>query len=548
MSKRSSTTFRPLVVVVTVALLSYLAVTGAAVWAYDVQVSRAMAGASAQMGRVGRGNASVIEYWFGEREADISVLASTSRVRTEFESYLAGDQAAGDWLKLRLEAERTAHGCVNITLFDTSGKIRLILGQEFPGHIHDITAHAVQAAKMTTGVISSGHPASDGSYHVMWLAPLRVNEGPGPQRTTGVVMYEADLKTYLQQVIASVDNPWPTTVALRVSDDPDAYVASTSTGFNFGLLGGREYPGGGVVASAQPLGTTAMSVVAFVTREAVIDSLAWERSTIVAVDALALLSCAGFVLAFARSDRDRRKELVAKERLEEAMETQDRFLANMSHDLRTPLNSIIGFSSVLKNGMAGPLTDEQLLQIGMIEASGKHLLALVTDVLDLSKMNAGMEDVDPETFRVRELVDSVTGILAPQVAEKGLTWHTAVPASLEIVTDRALAERVVLNLAGNAVKFTVNGGVDITVTRRGDQIAIAVHDTGPGIEDGSREDIMREFKQAFGTSAVKPEGAGLGLAISERIAALLGGSIEIESAPGEGATFTFVLPADGALL
>lgn len=533
---------------VAVALLSYLALTGVAVWGYEALAARATTGAAAQMGRVARGNASVIEYWFGERESDMSVLASTSRVRTEFESYLAGDQAAGDWLKLRLEAERTAHGCVNITLFDTSGKIRLILGQQFPGHIHDITAYAVQAAKMTTGTISAGHPASDGSYHVVWFAPLRVTEGPGPQRTTGVVMYEADLKTYLQQVIAPVDDPWPTTVALRVSDDADAYVASTATDFNFGLLGGREYPGSGVVASAQPLGTTAMSVLAFVTRDAVIDSLAWERSTIVAVDALALLVCVGFVVAFARSDRDRRKELVAKGRLEDALQTQDRFLTNMSHDLRTPLNSIIGFSSLLKGGMAGPLNDEQLVQVGMIEASGKHLLALVTDVLDLSKMNTGMEDVDPQTFLVRDLVDSVGAILAPQVAEKGLTWHTDVPASLEIVTDRELAERVVLNLAGNAVKFTVNGGVDITVERRGDQIAIAVHDTGPGIENGSREDIMREFKQAFGTGAAKPEGAGLGLAISERIAALLGGSIEIESAPGEGATFTFVLPADGALL
>jgi signal transduction histidine kinase len=530
-------------------VLSFVVLSGVAVLAYLEQVDRATDNATAHLQRVANGNGAVIKYWYAEGESDIRVLGSTSRVRTEFERYLQGDGAAEEWLRLRLEAERAARDYVNITLFDTSGKAQLVLGEDSPGHVQDLTMHAVEAAALTSGTVVASHPGEDGTYHVAWFAPLRIEEEPGHERTTGVVMFESDMKAYLQRVFAPIDDPWPTTLALRFEDRGDAYVADTSGDFSFRLLRNAEYPDVDGVSASAPIVNDSFAVVAWVARQDILDSLAWERWTIAGVDLLVFLTFASFVYAYIRSDANRRKEMRAKEALQDALDTQDRFLANVSHDLRTPLNSVIGFSGLLKQGLPGPLNAEQYRQVSMIEASGKHLLALVTDVLDLSKLKAGAEDVDPETVLAADLVAYVTERLAPQVAEKGLTWETSVPDGLELITDRHLAQRVLLNLGANAVKFTVNGGVKISVTRRPhNMIAFAVTDTGPGIAYGTHREIMREFRQMHSPGETKPEGSGLGLPISSKTAVLLGGEIEIDSTPGHGATFTFVLPADGAVL
>ncbi len=528
--------------------LSFVALSAVAFWAYMEQVDRATENAASHAQRVADGNAVVIKYWYAEGESDIRVMGSTSRVRTEFEQYLQGEAAADAWLRLRLEAERDARDYVNITLFDTSGKAQLVLGETSPGHVQELTKYAVEAAALTTGTVVGSHPAEDGSYHVFWLAPLRVHEIPGRERTTGVVMFESDLKAYLESVIAHVDDPWPTTIAMRFVARGDTYVADTTSDFTFGMVHGTTYPATDAIGATAPIDDGRTGVIAWVAREDVLDSLAWERWTIAGIDVLVFITFASFLVAYVRSDRDRQKEMLAKEALQDALNTQDRFLANVSHDLRTPLNSIIGFSGLLKKGLPGPLNPEQLRQVSMIEASGKHLLALVTDVLELSKLKAGAEDVDPETVRARDLVDYVTERLAPQVAEKGLSWETDVPDSLELVTDKHLAQRVLLNLGANAVKFTVNGGITITAKRRpGNMIAFSVRDTGPGLDHGTHREIMREFSQLQRPGATKPEGTGIGLPLSSRTAALLGGEIEVDSTPGEGATFTFVLPADGAV-
>lgn len=527
-------------------MAAYVALTAVAVWAYNVQAANAEAEANIHLLQVASGNASLMRYWFQESESGIVSLGSTSRVRTEFEKYLAGDTSTVEWLTLRLEAERTSRNYVNITLFDTLGKPQLVFGPGSPGHEQDIVRFAVEAAHTTGGVVSSSHAADNGEYHVLWFAPLRVNEGePGGARTTGVVMYESDLKQYLQHVVAPVNDPWPITVALSVSEPGGEYAASIDDAFDF-RLAMHAYPSPDSITQRAEVDGSNVIAVAYTSRQQLVDSLAWERNTTAALDLLVLLTFVGFVALYARSESNRQKEQLAKEQIADALATQDRFLANMSHDLRTPLNSILGFSGMMRSGITGPLNEEQQRQVTMIESSGRHLLALVTDVLELSRMRAGEEELDPETFLVADMVAFVAEVLAPQVAEKGLTWESQVPEGLEITTDRRLAERVLLNLCGNAVKFTVNGGIDITVTRRVNGATwIAVHDTGPGLEYGTHREVMREFSQIHRPGTVKPEGSGLGLAICETTAELLGGSIEVTSVPGDGATFTFVLPPDG---
>ncbi|TDB39801.1 MAG: HAMP domain-containing histidine kinase [Actinobacteria bacterium] len=539
---------RTLVTAIAVAALTYLLLTAVLVVAYNRVAVGAREHATENLQRVAEKNATLIAYWYAEREADIHVIGSASRVRTEFEQFLQGDERADTWLRFRLEAERSARNYTNVTLYDTSGKARMVLGAESPGHAHELTRYALEAAKLTTGTVMASHPAEDGSYHVVWFAPLRVDETVGRERTTGVVMFESDLKSFLQRVIAPVDNPWPTMIAMEFQTQGYTYVADASDEFSFRLVPTEPYPGAGTIVATAPIDEGKTAVVSWMMRKDLEDSLRWERWSTVGVDLLALVTLVLFVAAYERSDRNRRKELLAKEALQEALTTQDRFLTNVSHDLRTPLNSIIGFAGLLKQGMPGPLNAEQFRQVSMIEASGKHLLALVSDILDLTKPKVGAEEVDPETLLARDLVDYVTERLAPLVAEKGLTWETDVPDDLELITDRHLAQRVLLNLGANAVKFTVNGGVTITVKRRaGNLIAFAVRDTGPGLEYGTHREIMREFRQLHRPGDTKPDGAGLGLPISSKTAAVLGGEIEVDSTPGEGATFTFVLPADGAV-
>lgn len=537
----------PLWVAIVVAVVSFAILTGVALLAYQRQESRSRAEAEVTLTRVAESDAAVISYWVAEGESDLHVLASTSRVRSEFESYLEGDASSKEWLTMRLEAERASRNYVNITVFDTKGVPRITLGADSRGHEEELSRLAAKAALITTGSISSGHPAAGGTYHMAWFAPLRITEEPGAERVTGVVMYEADLKPYLTSVVASVRQPWPVDVALRIGTGSGAYVASSSSGFSFSTLLDRPYPGGDVLAKSAQVGSGQMEVIASVSNADLTEALTWERRTIAALDVLVLIVFVAFLFGLARSERDRRYEARARAELKDALETQDRFLANMSHDLRTPLNSIIGFSSVLNAGLAGSLNDEQHRQVSMIEASGKHLLALVTDVLELSKIKAGKEELDLEVVSVAEIVSFVGDVLSPQVAEKGLTWSSSVADNLEIITDRRLVERVLLNLAGNAVKFTVNGGVSVSAKKHAGEIVIAVRDSGPGIEYGFKREIMREFRQLYRPGSVKPDGTGLGLALCEKTAKLLGGSIEVDSTPGDGSTFALVLPATSAV-
>jgi len=221
------------------------------------------------------------------------------------------------------------------------------------------------------------------------------------------------------------------------------------------------------------------------------------------------------------------------------------FYENVGLELRTPLHTIIGFSDVLTRGMAGPLNEEQHRQVGMILDAGKTLGALLDDVLELSRLDTGIERCDPEQFDISDLVTSVVLGIRPIAEERGIDIDVLVPAgsSLDAYTDRNKLEQIILQLLSNALKYTIEGTVTIEVScDEAGWCSIRVSDTGIGIEPGELPHIFEEFRQVAKKSAGTHEGTGLGLALSKRLAEILKGSISAESDPGEGATFTLHLP------
>jgi signal transduction histidine kinase len=235
-------------------------------------------------------------------------------------------------------------------------------------------------------------------------------------------------------------------------------------------------------------------------------------------------------------------------RLLAADRAKSRFTANMSHDLRTPLNSIIGFSSVLLQGMPGPLTEEQRRQIEFINRSGMHLKALVDDVLDLSRMDTIGWEPHPRSFRLEPLVGDVVDTVTASAGDKAVKVSGSVePPGAWVVVDEDGVRRILTNLAGNAVKFTTEGSVTLNARVEADTLVFDVSDTGPGISAEDLERIFLPFEQgALDRNVAKEDGVGLGLAIASRIASVLGGRIDVDSVLGRGSTFTVTLPmADG---
>jgi PAS domain S-box-containing protein len=239
---------------------------------------------------------------------------------------------------------------------------------------------------------------------------------------------------------------------------------------------------------------------------------------------------------------------------EAADHVKSAFLATMSHELRTPLNSIIGFTAIVLQGLAGPLTPEQSKQLGMVQVSARHLLELINDVLDLSKIEAGQLEVRAELFDLRVALEHVTASITPLADKKGLALVTILSAQLgEIVSDRRRVEQIVINLLSNAVKFTERGSVTLTVTMveavrasleasSRPAVRIQVADTGVGIKPADLATLFRPFRQIDSGLARENEGTGLGLAISQRLATLLGGEISAASEWAQGSTFTLTLP------
>lgn len=260
----------------------------------------------------------------------------------------------------------------------------------------------------------------------------------------------------------------------------------------------------------------------------------------------------GTLVASAIRDITERKriERIMQEKnaeLQNAVAAKNRFLANMSHELRTPLNAIIGFTGTLLMGLPGPLTPEQEKQLRIIQASGRHLLSLINDLLDVAKIEAGKVELKLEPVSCAGVIEEVATALRPLAEKKGLQLQVE-SASEDIVlhTDRRALSQIVINLANNAIKFTERGGVAMTFARRaldgGTQVAIEIRDTGCGIKEEDQARLFQAFTQLDPSATRAHEGTGLGLHLSQKLAALLGGRIACRSVYGHGSTFSILIP------
>jgi len=241
---------------------------------------------------------------------------------------------------------------------------------------------------------------------------------------------------------------------------------------------------------------------------------------------------------------DRTQEVEDKSRqLELASRNKSEFLANMSHELRTPLNAIIGFSELLLEKAFGDLTDRQAEYIRDILSSGKHQLAVINDVLDLSKVESGRLDLERSTFSLSVALSDAITLVRARATQRGIALSEQLDPELgDIDGDQRKVKQVLVNLLSNAVKFTPDGGrVGVVASRANGEITIAVSDNGAGMSPDDLGLIFKEFGQT--ASARGHEGTGLGLALAKRLIELHGGRISAQSEPGHGSTFTFTLPA-----
>jgi protein-histidine pros-kinase len=233
--------------------------------------------------------------------------------------------------------------------------------------------------------------------------------------------------------------------------------------------------------------------------------------------------------------------------LERANKAKDRFLATMSHELRTPLNAIIGFTGTLLMELPGPVNSEQRKQLKTVQSSGRHLLALIDDLLDLARIEAGKVAVELQRIACDSVIEEVAAALRPGALEKGLLFELdAGPGPLEVRADQRALRQILLNLVGNAIKFTPSGTVRLAVTSvQGggtDRVRFAVTDTGIGIAAADQQRLFEPFARV-GTGASRIQGTGLGLHLSRALAELMGAAITCESQQGKGSTFVLELGA-----
>ena len=229
--------------------------------------------------------------------------------------------------------------------------------------------------------------------------------------------------------------------------------------------------------------------------------------------------------------------------LEIANKHKSEFLANMSHELRTPLNAILGFSELIIDNIYGEVPDKIREVLERVEKNGRHLLSLINDVLDLSKIEAGRLTLSLNDYSMQDIIHTAFNSVEALAVEKNLDLNINVPDML--AHGKGAGQRiaqVMLNLLGNAIKFTDQGHVDVNVDVSNESFLVSVSDTGPGLSQEDQQKIFEEFRQADGSSTRKKGGTGLGLSISKKIVEMHGGSIGVESVPGEGSRFWFTLP------
>ena len=231
------------------------------------------------------------------------------------------------------------------------------------------------------------------------------------------------------------------------------------------------------------------------------------------------------------------------QQLELASKHKSQFLANMSHELRTPLNAILGYTELILDDIYGETPEKMRAVLKRIESNGKHLLGLINDVLDLSKIEAGQFTLSLGNYSLKDVVNTVYIAVEPLAAQKKLQFTAEVPPDLPVGHgDEQRLRQVLLNLVGNAIKFTDSGEVLIKAAAANGSFSVAVRDTGPGISPSDQAKLFQEFQQATNSVTRKKGGTGLGLAISKRIIEMHGGTVSLELVVGQGSTFSFTLP------
>jgi signal transduction histidine kinase len=239
----------------------------------------------------------------------------------------------------------------------------------------------------------------------------------------------------------------------------------------------------------------------------------------------------------------------AMEKAQAADRIKSAFLATMSHELRTPLNSIIGFTGIMLQGLAGPLNEEQQKQMTMVQKSSRHLLALINDVLDISKIEAGQLDLSITSFDLKSSIEKTVKLVSPLAQKKGIDLQLDISESTgTITTDQRRLEQILLNLLNNAVKFTEKGHVHISCRIENDHYLLSFSDTGIGMRPEELPDIFQPFHQIDTGLARKREGTGLGLSICKKTLEVMGGSIGAESQWEQGSTFTVCIPKEAGNL
>jgi signal transduction histidine kinase len=233
-------------------------------------------------------------------------------------------------------------------------------------------------------------------------------------------------------------------------------------------------------------------------------------------------------------------------RIETANRHKSEFLAHMSHELRTPLNAIIGFSQMLEEELFGELNEKQMEYAHDINSSGNHLLSLINDILDLSKVDAGRMELDISDFLIPLAIENALTLIKERAARHGIAVNLEVDEQLKTFTgDERKFKQILLNLLSNAVKFTPDGGtISVNAKLDNGNVEVSVCDTGVGISPDDQVRVFEEFRQARDNSTNASEGTGLGLTLTKKFVELHGGRIWVISALGEGSTFTFVLPEE----